>query len=89
MPRGIPKRVIDGDTFVLGNGGRVRPTGYDAPEKGQPGWQQAKAHLEHLVLGKTVGLSNPVNYDRGRSVRQVTVNGQPLENLMRRHNKRR
>jgi len=89
MARGIPKRVIDGDTFVLSNGQRVRPTGYNAPEKGQSGWLAAKNTLEDLVLGKTVGLGKTANWDRGRNVRPVTVEGQPLEKLMRRHNKRR
>jgi micrococcal nuclease len=85
MARGIPRRVIDGDTFILSGGQRVRPSGFNTPEKGQPGWRSAKNALEALVLNKSVGLGRTVNMDRGRQVRSVTVGGRPLQSLMRRH----
>jgi endonuclease YncB( thermonuclease family) len=58
----VASEVVDGDTFKVKNGWKwnekkgdtVRPTGYDTPEKGKPGYEQAKQKLENLILGKTV-----------------------------------
>ena len=66
--------VIDGDTFEVSpnwkwkeeTGNRVRPTGYDTPEKGQPGYEAAKDKLAKLILGKEVELKNPIKITYGR-----------------------
>ncbi|MFA6250564.1 MAG: thermonuclease family protein [Candidatus Shapirobacteria bacterium] len=50
------KEVIDGDTFTLGNGQRVRLLGIDAPEMEWCGGPEAKTMLEELVLGRMVRL---------------------------------
>lgn len=50
----LVKTVIDGDTFILENGLRVRLLGADAPEIGLCGSVEAKNYLEKLILGKTV-----------------------------------
>jgi endonuclease YncB( thermonuclease family) len=52
-------RIIDGDTFVVGEAGgerRVRLYGIDAPELKQPYGEKAKAYLTSLIEGKTVSL---------------------------------
>ena len=75
--------VIDGDTFFVTpdwkwkneSGNRVRPTGYDAPEKGEPGWEAAKDKLAGLILNKQVDLKNCVKIDRGRLVCTVYLDG--------------
>ena len=46
MPRGKVKRVIDGDTFELRSGERVRIAGLNAPELTEKGGQAANAHHE-------------------------------------------
>jgi endonuclease YncB( thermonuclease family) len=89
MATGKPKKVIDADTFQLAGGKRIRPTGYDAPEKGERGSLKATQQLKKLILGKTVGLSPVVAVDRGREVRRVTVKGKPLEKLMKPYSKKR
>lgn len=54
---GYVQRVIDGDTFILyairvPAEERVRLLGVDAPERGQPGFEEAKAFVETwLALG--------------------------------------
>lgn len=74
---GIAKvfQVIDGDTFELTNGQKVRLLGIDAPEKGQYYYEEAGNRLEQLVKGKEVFLekdaSNRDNY--GRLLRYVYV----------------
>ena len=80
------REVIDGDTFRVRNGWKwkgqtgdlVRPTGYNAPEKGKPGYQKAKDKLTKLILGKTVDIKNSVKIDRGRLVSDVYYNGKNL-----------
>lgn len=56
------ERVIDGDTFVVRYDGEltsVRIYGIDTPERGEPGFAEAKAALETQILGRTVRLSFP------------------------------
>lgn len=62
----IVERVIDGDTFVLSWGQRVRLDGVDAPEIELCLGQEAKKKLERLVLGKKVRLEEPVTDKYGR-----------------------
>lgn len=49
-------RVIDGDTIELENGQKVRLLGIDTPEKGCPGYQEAKKNMQDLVLAKRIVL---------------------------------
>ena len=73
MPHTVTK-IIDGDTFEVSpnwtwnghEGNVVRPRGYDTPEWGEPGYQEAKEKLANLILNKEVELKDPVGltYDR-------------------------
>ena len=68
--------VIDGDTFELANGDRVRLICVDAPELGKAGANDSKTFLEILILNKDVRLEKDLedkdNY--GRLLRYVYVN---------------
>ncbi len=74
-------KIIDGDTFEVSpnwnwnghSGNIVRPTGYDAPEKGEAGFQRAKDKLADLILGKEVELKNAKTLSYGRLVCDVYV----------------
>ena len=78
--------IVDGDTFIVSPnwnwnsqaGDRVRPTGYDTPELGQPGYVEATQKLRNLILGKTVELRKAYRVDRGRLVCDVYLNGKNL-----------
>ncbi len=78
--------VIDGDTFEVSpgwewkgeKGNRIRPTGYDTPEKGTPAYDQMKRKLEELILNKDVVIKNVVDIDRGRLVCEVYIGGKNL-----------
>ncbi|MBU7047759.1 MAG: thermonuclease family protein [Theionarchaea archaeon] len=48
--------VIDGDTFKLETGETVRLIGIDAPELSQPGGEESREYLAHLILNKGVTL---------------------------------
>ena len=50
--------VIDGDTFYLGNGDKVRMLGINTPESGRPYAQEATDFLTNMILGKEVTLVN-------------------------------
>ncbi len=54
--RFIVKRVLDGDTFELAGGDRVRLLSIDTPEKGEPLHGEACQLLSKLTLGKPVRL---------------------------------
>jgi endonuclease YncB( thermonuclease family) len=50
--------VIDGDTFYLGNGDKIRMLGINTPESGRPYSQEATDFLTNMILGKEVTLVN-------------------------------
>jgi micrococcal nuclease len=60
--------VIDGDTFVLSTGEKVRVIGINTPEMSEPGGIIAKDIATQLLLGKKVQLKRDVrdkdDYDR-------------------------
>jgi len=69
--------VVDGDTIDVQGVGRIRLVGVNTPERGQPGYQQAKDYVKMMCLGKTVDLDidDAKNYDRyGRVLAVVYVN---------------
>jgi micrococcal nuclease len=61
-------RVIDGDTFEIYSGEKVRLICVDTPERGEDGFEEATRFLEELVLNKEVRLEKDVSerdkYDR-------------------------
>jgi len=54
-------KIIDGDTFVLTDGTKVRLIGVDAPEMDEYCSDHAKQRLESLISGKTVKLKKDVS----------------------------
>ena len=54
--RFVVVRVVDGDTFEMTGGDRVRLLSIDTPEKGEPYYEKAKQFLADLVLGKAVRI---------------------------------
>ena len=68
-------RIIDGDTFELGSGERVRLICIDTPEIGQKEYAEAKEFLSGLILGKRVRLEKDVSEKDayGRLLRYVYV----------------
>ena len=55
MTVGVTK-VIDGDTFDVATGDRIRLADLNAPELDTPGYDEAKNYLSSLISGKTVYL---------------------------------
>jgi len=48
--------IVDGDTFIIPGGKRVRLIGIDAPDQGEFCSDQARQSLASLILGRTVHL---------------------------------
>ena len=66
----VVRRVVDGDTFVLGNGERVRLIGIDTPETVHPRkpveyyGKEASAFTKKMIEGKRIRLEYDVQkYD--------------------------
>lgn len=71
-------RVIDGDTFEISTGEKVRVLGIDSCERGTPGGRQATEAARTLIdsYQGVVGLSAEAGVDRdrnGRLLRYVTL----------------
>jgi len=64
----IVTRIIDGDTMELNNHEKLRLSGIDTPEHGEPYYDAAKDYLTNLVLGREVrvetGRRKRDNYGR-------------------------
>lgn len=60
--------IVDGDTFIIAGGKRVRLIGIDAPDHGEFCSEQASRMLTSLILGKAVFLERDTTetdeYDR-------------------------
>ena len=55
--------VVDGDTFYLGNGDKIRMLGINTPESGRPYAEEATDFLTNMILGKEVSLVNDSKND--------------------------
>lgn len=60
------------------SGDWVRPVGYNTPEKGEPGYQEAKSELQGLIFGKEVELKNPIKITQNRLLCEVYYEGKNL-----------
>jgi micrococcal nuclease len=67
------KEVIDGDTFILDNGDRVRLIGINTPEIGDYYSEEATNRLSQLVMHKSLRLERDIRDrdDYGRLLRYV------------------
>ena len=78
--------VVDGDTFTLDSGERVRLIGVDTPEMGEEYYAEATEHLTALILNKQVELEGDVSNrgHYGRLLRYVWIDGMMVnEELVR------
>ena len=69
------ERVIDGDTFVLDGGERVRLLRIDTPERKEKGFQEAKDYMIARVEGLTITIVRKGKGYYRRTLAEVYVNG--------------
>lgn len=67
------KEVLDGDTFILMNGDRIRLLSIDTPEKGRCGAPEATQTLTALVADKPVTIKEERRDQFGRRMALVYV----------------
>ncbi len=77
-------RIVDGDTFVIETGGRVRIIGIDTPERNEPLYHEASERLKELIYQKNVVLEKQVSEtDRfGRLLRDVYIDNVFVNSIM-------
>lgn len=79
-------RVIDGDTFVIETGEKVRLTWINAPEISDIFWQESKYHLDGLIGWKTVNLEKDMLTDDKdiylRLLRRVLIDDVDVNKMM-------
>lgn len=78
----IVTEVVDGDTFQLSSGKRVRLMGVDSPEIERCGGLEAKKVLTGLVLNKKVQLKEEVTEAFGRSLALVYADGKLINQII-------
>ena len=68
--------IVDGDTFDIASGERIRMIGIDTPERGEYFYKEASVRLGELIEGREVILTKDVSEtDRyGRLLRHVYYN---------------
>lgn len=77
-------KILDGDTFETSSRKNpVRLANVDTPEKGEPGYQQAKDALERLIGGREVLIDTKARDNYGRSVANVKVGGKSVNAKMK------
>jgi len=82
-------KIIDGDTFLTDKRKNpVRLSDVDAPEKRQPGYQNAKICLKKLILNQEVTIETVARDKYGRSVANVEVGKKSVNKAMQEHNKK-
>ncbi len=71
--KNIVTHIVDGDTFDIASGERVRMIGIDTPERGKHFYKEASVRLAELIDGKEVTLTKDISEtDRyGRLLRHV------------------
>ncbi len=70
----VVARIIDGDTFMMSDGAKIRISGIDTPEQGETLYAAATAFLSDLILNKQVSLKMTGKGDRyGRLLAEVFV----------------
>ena len=74
--------VVDGDTFQLASGKRIRLMGVDAPEYARCGGKQAMDRLTELIDGKNVRLLEEVQESFGRTLALVYIDDTLVNEVM-------
>ena len=78
IPNYIVNNVIDGDTFILKNGERIRLLGVNAPELGKCGSTESKSLLTKLINNKLVRITETSRDYYGRLMGLIYIGAKPV-----------
>lgn len=76
------ERVLDGDTFILSNGEKIRLAEIDAPEMGQIYSIEAREYVEKLILYKNVKVIRTGKDKYGRTIARVVIGNDELSSIL-------
>lgn len=83
------KNVIDGDTIeTKSRKTSIRIQGLDTPERGQPGYSEAKKALTKLLKDEKVTVEPVATDTFGRIVAKVKIGNRLVSTLMKEHQKK-
>jgi len=83
------EKIIDGDTIETSVRKRpIRIQGIDTPERGQPGYSEAKKALGTLLKDEKVTVTPVATDEYGRTVAKVKLGNALVSNLMKKHQKK-
>lgn len=77
----ICEYIQDGDTFRTAKQSWIRLARYDAPEEGEPDYDNAKQLLSDLILNKEI-MYEQVGTSHGRRVAEVWQGGKNVNDIM-------
>ena len=82
-------KIVDSDTIETSVRKKpVRIDGIDTPEKGKPGYSEAKKALEKLLKGEKVTVTPVATDIYGRTVAKVKKGNALVNNIMKKHQKK-
>jgi endonuclease YncB( thermonuclease family) len=82
-------KIIDGDTIETSvRKKRIRIEGFDTPEKGKPGYSEAKKALKQLLKDEKVTVTPVATDVYGRTVAKVKKGNRLVSTLMKKHQKK-
>ena len=82
-------KIIDGDTIETSvRKKRIRIEGIDTPEKGQPGYSEAKKALKQLLKDEKITVTPVATDVYGRTVAKVKKGNRLVSTLMKKHQKK-
>jgi len=73
--------IQDGDTFRTAKENWIRLARYDAPEEGEPDYNNAKQLLSDLISNKEI-VYEQVGTSHGRKVSEVWQGGKNINDIM-------
>ena len=81
-------KIIDGDTIETSVRKKsIRIEGIDTPEKGHPGYSEAKKALNQLLKDEKVTVTPVATDAYGRTVAKVKKGNSLVSTLMKKHQK--
>lgn len=75
-------RVVDGDSFDLKDGRRIRLLGIDTPEKNRCMYEEARERLRQMIENRRLRMENTLIDDYGRILANVFVGNTLVNKVM-------
>lgn len=88
LPREYVKRVIDGDSIVLGSGEHVRMLGYNSVERAHKDYYKQGKYLSDLILRTNIVIHRTGKDRYKRTLATIYLGNTCINKIMRKYLKR-